>query len=155
MNNGSLISSTNLTRELLAFGLQLDHIELFGGGLDYYCPGLDWVLEFGKQIADNRVDYKSDVYVCEQFARYAASEADTAAYFAGVRQHHTFGEARGTSVEQGGQGLGAIGKSHALNMVRCSDGKWYIFDPQNCEDPANIIAYSPDNPVFRAYRWRG
>lgn len=155
MTNGSIVSSTTLLKELLAFGLQLDKIELFGGGMDYYCPGLDWVLEFGKEIANNRADYKADVYVCEQFARYAASEADTAAYFSGVKLHHSFGEARGTALSGEGQGMASVGNAHALNLVRCSNAKWYIFDPQNCEDQANIIEYTADNPVFRAYRWRG
>lgn len=94
----------------------------------YVAPSLDWLKEFGRYLRSNKLDYFTDKYDCENFARWAACEADKALYQTDVSDSgHTFGEAT-CVMTQGGQHL-----SHALNVCVCDDEKLYVLEPQTGE----------------------
>lgn len=87
----------------------------------YVAPSLEWLREFGSYIASKRLVYVPESFDCEQFARWAAHEADLALVKAGVRDAgHTFGEASCLQDRS----------AHSLNLCLCSDETLYAFEPQ-------------------------
>ena len=159
MKTGVVITLAQYAHELQVAGLLLERIQFLGS--DYFCPSPEWLFEFGPYIKSARFDYMPGVWVCEQFARLAAVEADIA-WLEAVekdpslpRIHHAFGEATGRDYPApGAEGLAAIGTAHALNLCRCSDGQLYVFDPQNCEDPENIYPLTSARNTFKPDRVR-
>ncbi len=142
------IPSTQLLHELVALRIPVEHIELLNAGLDVGLPSIDWILKFGTYFADIRPDYTDPSFICKQFVRLAAAEADLACLCAGWTVPHSFGEARGVLYQPGPRDLNNIPTSHAENIVRLDDGHWYLFEPQSCEDPTSITRYDPDSSLF-------
>lgn len=100
---------------------------------NYVLPSREWLGEFGAYIRGKAPAYVPQTFDCEQFARWAAHEADLSLVGAGATgTGHTFGEA--TTLK--GREL------HALNLCICSDEKVYAFEPQTGAvtpaDPAGI-----------------
>lgn len=142
------ITATQLLHELVALKVPVEHIELLNAGLDVGLPDLDWLLTFGTYFSYIRPAYTAPMFICKQFSRLSAAEADLACLRAGWTVPHSFGEARGIVYNPGPRDLSNMGGSHALNIVRLDDGHWWLFDPQNCEDQSNIIRYDPDSSLF-------
>jgi len=87
----------------------------------YVLPSREWLIEFADYIRAKAPAYVPQSFDFEQFARWAAHEADLALVKAGViNAGHTFGEA--TTLN--GREL------HALNLCICSDEKVYALEPQ-------------------------
>ena len=87
----------------------------------YVAPGRDWLEDFGRHLAKRRFAYIPNTFDCEQFARWAAHEADLALVKAGVRgSGHTFGEAHCMQDRQ----------AHVMNICLCSDEILYALEPQ-------------------------
>jgi hypothetical protein len=77
--------------------------------------------EFGGYIAGKKLGFIPETFDCEQFARWAAHEADLALVKAGLRDAgHTFGEASCLQERS----------AHSLNLCLCSDEILYAFEPQ-------------------------
>lgn len=91
----------------------------------YVAPSLEWVKEFAAYLRQNQPNYFAQKFDCENFARWAACEADKSLYNnpdikdAG----HTFGEAS-CVIETNGRFGG-----HAMNIVLCDDENLYAFEP--------------------------
>lgn len=128
MNNGKLVTRADYAHILMGLGVKLENINFSAD--EYWCPSKEWLIDFGKWISWDRPDFTENVFVCFQFARMAAAEADRAALRAGLKNHHSFGEAL------------VVWKntSHEINLCLCDDGVLYAFDPQCCEDPDSIVA---------------
>ena len=127
MKTGKLIPLSDYAHKLIEAGIALDHINFSSD--QYWCPSLDWLKDFGQWIKWQRPAYTEGVFVCFQFARMAAAEADRSALRAGLTNHHSFGEALGVWNTT----------SHEINLCLCDDGELYAFDPQRAEDPFTIV----------------
>jgi hypothetical protein len=87
----------------------------------YVAPTPEWLREFGGYIAGKKLGFIPETFDCEQYARWAAHEADLALVKAGLRDvGHTFGEASCLQDRS----------AHVLNLCLCSDGTLYAFEPQ-------------------------
>lgn len=146
MTSGTIIPRAEYAHHLLATGLELPNIRFSFG--TYYLPPPIWPPEFGRLIADRRVQYTTGVYECFQFARYAAAMADLEALKAGITTRHSLGEVHGILTVNG------TPTSHEANLVLCSDLVLYFFDPQNCEDPANILPWNHPSVRFQPTGFR-
>jgi hypothetical protein len=145
MTSGTTISRAQLARELIDRGVDISRIH-FTDEI-YPCPRLDWVVEFGKQIAFDRPPYTPGVFVCENFSRLAAHEADLAALKAGLKNHPAFGEFDGLLYPENPTGGLVIPTSHSLCIIRVAEGQLITFDAQCCEDPETLL--SLDDPRCR------
>ena len=87
----------------------------------YVAPSREWLVEFGSYLAGKKLEFIPETFDCEQFARWAAHEADLALVKAGLRDAgHTFGEASCLQERS----------AHSLNLCLCSDETLYAFEPQ-------------------------
>jgi hypothetical protein len=87
----------------------------------YVAPTPEWLREFGGYLSGKKLEFIPETFDCEQFARWAAHEADLALVKAGLRDAgHTFGEA--TCLQDR--------SAHSLNLCLCSDETLYAFEPQ-------------------------
>ncbi len=146
MTSGTTISRADYAHRLLATGMALDQIRFSYDS--YYLPPPTWLPEFGRLIAARRVEYKPGVYECFQLARYAAAMADLEARTADITTRHSFGESHGILT------LNGTPSSHEANLVLCSNLVLYFFDPQDCEDPANILPWDHPRVGFRPTGFR-
>jgi hypothetical protein len=127
MNNGKLVTRADYAHILIAAGVKIENINFSSD--EYWCPSKDWLIDFGKWVKWDRPDYTEGVFVCFQFARMAAAEADRSALRAKLQNHHSFGEAL----------VNDNNTSHEINLCLCDDKVLYAFDPQCCEDTSTIV----------------
>jgi hypothetical protein len=122
------VSIETIYLKLRALGVR--DIELMDAA--YVAPTLEWLREFGGYLAGKKLEYVPETFDCEQFARWAAHEADLALVKAGLRDAgHTFGEAS-CMVDR---------SAHTLNLCLCSDENLYALEPQTgVVTPAGDIA---------------
>lgn len=87
-----------------------------------YLPSPDWLREFCNWLAFNRKSYMSEKYDCDDFAIWSLNAANTSLYESNITDAgHSFCFAEITL---------NTNKRHALNVCRCSDGNWYVVEPQ-------------------------
>lgn len=92
----------------------------------YVAPSREWLGEFADYLKRNTPAYFAEKFDCENFARWAACEADKALYKSDATgAGHTFAEA--TCVIR----VDGAFQAHALNVVFCDDGRLYVLEPQN------------------------
>lgn len=116
------VSVSTLHAELKRVGFR----EIRFSDESYVSPSREWLGDFAKHLKRNAPDYFAEKFDCENFARWAACEADKALYKSdSTGAGHTLAEA--TCVIRVDGAL----QAHALNVVFCDDGRLYVLEPQN------------------------
>jgi hypothetical protein len=121
----------------------LPDVRVLGPLIDsrYYCPHVDWLKEFGRFLVYSKPQYEAEKSDCDDFSLWAKEQATEALRKNGKIKNcgHTFamcGLTIGMGLTEDGVatffGLGGP-CAHAANIVRCSNGLWYFFEPQKGE----------------------
>ena len=147
MTSGTTISRADLARKLAGAGIDISRVHFTGE--TYHCPPFDWLSEFALQIAFDRPSFTPGVFVCENFSRLAAHEADLAALKAGLKMHPAFGEFDGTLWPEPKPGIISVPTSHSVCICCTAEGQLITFDAQVCEDPSTLLSLDDPRCLFR------
>ena len=147
MISGTTISRSDLAHKLIAAGIDISRVHFTGE--TYHCPPLSWLGEFAAQIAFDRPPYTDGVFVCENFSRMAAHEADLAALKAGLEMHPAFGEFDGSLWPDPQPGIVAMPTSHSVCLCCVAEGQIITFDAQCCDDPNTLLSLDDPRCRFR------
>ena len=149
MTTGTTISRADLAHKLIAAGVDISRVHFTGE--TYHCPPFAWLGEFAAQIAFDRPRYTDGVFVCENFSRMAAHEADLAALEAGLKMHPAFGEFDGSLWPDPQPGIIPIPSSHSVCLCCVAEGQLITFDAQCCEDPSTLLSLDDPRNRFRPH----
>ena len=128
MNDAILVEAGSLVGELRDLGFL--RVE---GPRDamVMLPHREWLDEFGRYLEAGNPRYASGRWDCDDFAMRAVTEASLAlAGQEGLECGHAFLVCTVVIIE-GCELNGVGGGAHATNLVKCADGAWYFFEPQN------------------------
>jgi hypothetical protein len=136
------------------------YMELFSMGCDnvqrprdsvMFCPSCSWLDDFGSYMRKIFKTYEKQKFDCDDYAIRAIDRATSALLENDDVQDcgHSFCYCE-IDIKTELNGIKKDGDTHhGTNLVRCSDGFWYFFEPQN----GQITKYENDSPDYHPPIW--